>query len=926
MSFRLDSRIIGRARGHRGRGWVAGAAAGGTLALSLLVCGCVFAAMAGPAVSLHLRTQALQQALSRLGPLGTGFQVTASWNTLTESFTGQPVLTGDDLSGITSTLASGLAASVPLAPGSWASLTTTLHYVTSGTAPLPVGYHPELEVTYRDQLSGNVRVIAGQLSAAAVPPGVLGVAVTQQTAARYGLRPGSRLKLKSIHGPIQLLVTAIIRARNPASTFWAADPLVTTPDLTENLVTDQFSVLAGALADPGQLAAVQSAFCPAASTGCDYMRLEWEFPVAVGQVNADQAQAFANALAVAADSPYSRDLEPVAAELAVTEPMTDTLTAFIAAQAAVLAVLLLLFASLAVIVVVVIVLAARIVVARRDDDLVLLRHRGASGRQVAALILAGIAPAVVVAAVAGAALVLGVVPGTSLAAGWQQAVVVLAVGLAGPPLIAAWRYRRPAPAVNPALILTPETRTTRASVATQRRLVAGLTLCAAAIAGLVVLRGQGLSPAGATNWYLTAAPVLVAVPAAVIAMRAYPVAIRAVLPAWRRRGGVAGYVGLAGALERRTATALPAFTVVLALTLAAFGGMVNGSIAGGQVAYSWQVTGADAIIDTNGAAYHITPAVQHSILAVPGVRHATAVWTSTWQTPQGQHQLTVAAVDPAGYAALTAGTPFPPIPAGAFGPGDAAPASPATVIPVLASPSAAAALGPGITRLTATEPLGPIRVRVAGIVARTPAEPAGGMFVLMPARALPGVLGQPAPNLALITGTSIDRATLSRLVAKDLPAATLAFRGDVLAGLGSAPLQHAAALLMTLTAVIAAGLALLTVIFGLALGARDRDLTLARLAVMGYDRDTRLVMLMALPATLAAFAAAAGCALALPALIGPALDLSVFTGAGATIQYRPDLAALTLPCAVILLLIAATLTAQTTRARRRGITGLLRAW
>ena len=53
--------------------------AGGTLALALLVCGCVFAAMAGPAVSLHLRTEALQHALSRLGPLGTAIQVSASW-------------------------------------------------------------------------------------------------------------------------------------------------------------------------------------------------------------------------------------------------------------------------------------------------------------------------------------------------------------------------------------------------------------------------------------------------------------------------------------------------------------------------------------------------------------------------------------------------------------------------------------------------------------------------------------------------------------------------------------------------------------------------------------------------------------------------------------------------------------------------------
>jgi putative ABC transport system permease protein len=194
----------------------------------------------------------------------------------------------------------------------------------------------------------------------------------------------------------------------------------------------------------------------------------------------------------------------------------------------------------------------------------------------------------------------------------------------------------------------------------------------------------------------------------------------------------------------------------------------------------------------------------------------------------------------------------------------------------------------------------------------------------MPMRTLPGVLGRPVPNLALITGPDIDHAKLAKLVSEILPPATLSYRTDVLNGLGSAPLQRAAALLMTLTAVIAAGLALLSVAFGLTLGARDRELTLARLAVMGYDRDTRLVLLMALPAVLAAFAAAAGCALALPALIGPALDLSVFTGAGATVSYYPDLAALALPAGLILALIAAALTAQTTRSRRRNLTGLLR--
>ena len=477
-----------------------GAAAGGTLALALLVCGCVFAAMAGPAVSLHLRTEALHQALNRLGPLGTAIEVDASWNTFTEGFTGQPALTEDDLSGATSALASGLAASVLLAPGSWSGLTTTMHDVLSGTGRMPVGYHPQLEVTYRDQLTSNVQVIAGQVADAAIPPGVLGVAVTQQTAARYRLHPGSRLKLGSHHGRISLLVTAIVRARNPASTFWATDPLVTTPDLTENLVTDQFSVLAGALADPGQLAAVQRAFCPSVSSGCESMRLEWEFPVAVGEVNADQAQAFANALAVAADSPYSSEMASVAPELSVTEPMAGTLTSFITAQAAVLALLLLLFASLAVIVVVVIMLAARIVVARRDDELIMLRHRGASNPQIASLMLTGVAPAVIPAAVAGAALVLAIIPGTSISVDWKRAAVVLGVALAGPPLIAVWRHRRPSPAANSALILTPETRTPRASVAAQRRLVAGVVACAAAVGGLVVLRGHGLSLAGATNW------------------------------------------------------------------------------------------------------------------------------------------------------------------------------------------------------------------------------------------------------------------------------------------------------------------------------------------------------------------------------------------------------------------------------------------
>jgi putative ABC transport system permease protein len=923
---RPDRLIIGTNRGitHRTASRAFGGAAGGTLALALLVCGCVFAALAGPAVSLRLRTEALYQTLNRAGPLGTAVDVSASWNTFSSTFNiGTPGFTVSSFEAATSEIAGGLAASLPIALSYWGGLTTGLQTVSSGSALLRSATPPMLEVIYRDPLTSNVQTAAGRVVGAAVPAGVLGVTVTEQTAARFGLHPGSRLR---VSGPgsslVALLVTAVVRERDPAGTFWTADPLAEKPTLTE--LPDGMSSWEGAVfADPGQLTALQNAFCPAlGGTACDQMQLQWEMPIAVSDITADQVQALAHGIGGVEIGLYSV-MGLIASELTVSVPIAGTVAMFIATQAAVLAVLLLLFVSLIAIVIVVILLAARMVVVGRDDELTMRRARGASSRQIALLMLGGVCLAVVPAAVTGAILASAVVPGTDITTGWKLAAVVLAVALAGPPLIAVWRHRNPAPAVNPALILTAETRLSRFSLRDRRGLVVGVAACAIAAAGLVVLRDQGVSSDGGTNWFLAAAPILVAVPVALIVFRLYPLAIGALLNAWRYRAGATAYVALAGAAERRTVAALPAFTLVLALTLAAFSGTVSGAIVGGQIAYSWQSTGADAVITTNGAVSPATPRLVNSIMAITGVRHAAAVWTTTWATPTGQ-QLTVAAVDPAEYAALTADTPFPRVPVAAFGPADSAPASTATVIPVLASPSAAAALGTGAVRLTSSDFAGPVRVRVAGLLARTPAQPGGGAFLLMPLRTLPGARGRPAPNLVLITGADIDRAKLSALVAKALPAASLTFRADIVSAQSSAPLQHAATVLMTLTVAAAAGLALINLIFGLALSAEDRELTLARLTVMGYQSGVRLMLLMTLPAVLAALIAAAGCALALPTLISPALDLSVFTGPGVSVSFRPDLAALGVPYGTILLLVAATLMAQARRSRRHDVAALLR--
>ena len=62
-----------------------GSVAGTTLALALLVAGCVFAAMAGPALSLHARSQALHQTTARLAPTVKTVQIGANWTNFVDA-------------------------------------------------------------------------------------------------------------------------------------------------------------------------------------------------------------------------------------------------------------------------------------------------------------------------------------------------------------------------------------------------------------------------------------------------------------------------------------------------------------------------------------------------------------------------------------------------------------------------------------------------------------------------------------------------------------------------------------------------------------------------------------------------------------------------------------------------------------------------
>lgn len=924
--------ISGRIRQRRAL--ADGGAIGGTLALALLVCGCVLLALTGPALSLKLRTQAMREQLaSQGGTFHDDLVATAYWPQFATDFDTVPLDVGP-FAQSAALVARGLRRAVPVAAGTWAALTTAPYSAPRHFAALTD--RTQLELTYRTSLTAYTRLVAGTLGGT-VPAKMIGVSVTTATASRFGLRPGSVVKVSTGGGypALRLYVTGVVSVRGPAAPFWVADPLAAAPVQVIPPPGGPPPYWTGALiVDPGQLLALQDLACPGnGRLPCPTMDLRWEVPMNLSSFTADQAQALANDLLTAdSGATLSSTLGAAAADVTVNSAAALPLNTFIANQGAVLTVLDLLLISLVATGLAVIAIAARLIVGQRQDELRMLRARGATVSQLARRVLAGSALAVLPATVA--ATLLALIPvrlnHADLSTGWRLAAVVVLVALAAPPLLAAWRHRKAQPsAVNQAVILTAETRAARFSPAARRRLLAGGTLCAVAAAVLLLLHQEGLPAPGSVNWTLTVAPVLVAIPAALAAMRLYPLLVRLLLRGWRRVSAT-GYLALAS--STRLPATLAAYALVLALTLAAFCGMVSGGVSAGQIAASWQsADGADATVALAGpsrpdsgqsSTSPLTPSAQRQLAAVPGVRHLAAVTTTSWRLGDGT-QFTLLQVDPAQYAALAAGTPFGPVPAAPLTSTSTSPGSTGTSYPVLASPQLAAELSHHATAIDGLGGItGQLRIRLAGSVPQAPGQPSAGQFALLAQQKLPVSGLAPGPNLLLVTGT-FSASAFSAVLHRALPGATVTYRSTLLDSLTSAPLMHAAAVLMTLSVAACSGLAVLGFLLGLALGARDREQVLARLAVLGHQRSTSFALISVLPALLAAAAAAVACALALPALVGSALNLSVFTGSDAPVSFRPDLMALALPGAAIVVL-ACVLLAVRTRRTRRNISSQLR--
>jgi putative ABC transport system permease protein len=908
-----------------------GIGAAGSIALGLLAGGCVLAATAGPRQAQATGTRALQQTMDGVPPFDKSVVATTSWGAVNTIFGGAGgtfggsglALTSANLAGVTSQLRRDFSGGpLRLDPQSadWTALTANLY----STSPLPIlkGIPAKLEVAYRYPLEGHLRLVSGRMPTAPIRGShanqVIQVAITAPTARTFGLEPGSKVSIGvpsdlnvGVINQVSLDVTGIVAATDPGSTFWKTDPLLPAPALEYNFGT--YDWVGSVIADPGELAAVQDVF------GADGLALRWQFPVNTVGLHSEPAALFNQVNDITNRNPaLTGYLAPMSDVLKVSSGLDQPLIDLVQESNAVNLVLLMVYVGLAVASAVLLLLAARMIAARRSTEFTLLRARGASLRQVFWLGFLGAAlPCVPAAALAWAVAVL-LVPNAAPAgpAAWWPGLAALVIATAGPGLAAARQHRLPR-----------RRRTARASGRRRRpwvtRVIVEVTAAAVAIGGIVIARAQS----GTVDLYASAAPVLVAVLSVIVILRLYQVLLRALARASARRRGVVGFVGLTRASAATVTFALPAITLVLAVTIASFTGMVREAITRSETAASWQQNGADAAVAApfalNTLASLISPSAATSLEEVPGVKHAASVLVVPLSVGGGA-VITGLVVDPASYAALVSSSMvFPPVNPALLTAGGGHD----SITPVLASPQAAADLAaPGADSINAQQGLPALRVRVAGQLQSTPALPAGGAFMVISQSAIGSVR---AVNLMLLDGPSIDMTRLLEVAKGTTASAELPFttRAAVLKQLSGAPLQQGTFLLFALTIAYAIAMALAVLLLELALGAPDREVILARLATMGLPERRRglLAAVEVLPAIAAAAVAAIACAIALPQVVAPALNLSVFTQSQVPVPLRPDVASFAVPLAGLVLVTIVALGYEIRSRRRRGVAVTMRA-
>jgi putative ABC transport system permease protein len=416
-----------------------------------------------------------------------------------------------------------------------------------------------------------------------------------------------------------------------------------------------------------------------------------------------------------------------------------------------------------------------------------------------------------------------------------------------------------------------------------RRLVLEALVVGLAIGGAWLLRERGIATTTATvqgrpagfDPLIAAVPALAGIAAGIIAVRLFPVAMRAASGLGRRRRGLVALLATRRAADGGAGSAV--LLVLLATaTVGAFAAVSLDNLDRGADLAAWQSVGADYRIEApNGG---LPSSLDRTKL--PGAEAVASEYRGSVEINLTGAQVMYVAVEGANLRQVLAGSPAAPdLPAGFDQPSGSGP------IPAIISrevAESARGVKPGDTFNLSVQGY-TLPYVAAAVVDDFPGLPTDRAFVVAAreqflARAPQASL---VPTQLLVRAPASAAGPLRDFVGKVAPSITVTSQAEDAAARRASPVTGAVRSLILVAALVTAAYAALGVAAALALAGLARTQETAQLRTLGLTRRQSAALLLAEhgPVTLAAFLAGGLLGAALFAMLRPAMGLGSLVGA-----------------------------------------------
>ena len=514
----------------------------------------------------------------------------------------------------------GLGRVVADAPEPLRSRMATPQYL-SLTAPVSASTPPrrfdpnlQLAVATAPGITARVRVIEGALpqpfARAAPDAPAVEIMMTAKNASALRWKVGETRSISTgvVRG-LPMTLSGIFAPRSPTDPYWALDRSSLVPEKITKRVGVELELIqvSSVVIDPASGPNLRESFTGSTTT--------FRIPLSASALPTDEADRMlpqvrrftVTAQAIAPESPAA-----TVTTARFDTGIDDALALALDRGRAASAVLLMVTIGPLGVAVAVLWLLVSLIVQRRRETLLLARARGASASQLAGVLVVETLLLTVPAAALGAEIAVVANPGPL-----PPGLFIIPTAIAGlPGALIAIAVTRSAASRGRADLDPRSRRWVRVVL---ELLVVALTVLASV---LLSQRGLTTSTSLGVDPLLASVPLLLAVTAALIVLRAFPAPLLALGRHLSRGGGFVGHLGSLRAVRDPAAGLAPVLAMVVGLSVAVFSGVLVGTLQHGVVAAGESNVGAD--LRVTGIA--LTDTTLDAISALHGVSEVAGIY------------------------------------------------------------------------------------------------------------------------------------------------------------------------------------------------------------------------------------------------------------------------------------------------------------